>query len=66
MQKIDIWRTAKLLLDRHGEDASIEASKRLEEMKTAGDKPGELLWSVICMAVGVLLQERPRPDEAIH
>ena len=37
---LDIYRSAKLLIDQHGEDAAIEAAMRADKMLAAGDMDG--------------------------
>ncbi len=38
---IDIYRSAKLLVDQHGEDAGLEAAIRADKMLAAGDMVGD-------------------------
>ena len=38
---LDIWRAATLLIQRHGEDAEIEAAKRADQMLERGDLDGQ-------------------------
>ena len=40
----DIWRTAKLLLDRHGADAPIHAAMRADALLAKGDVQGQAVW----------------------
>lgn len=35
--EIDIYRSAKLLLDQHGDEAPIHAAMRVDELLDAGD-----------------------------
>jgi hypothetical protein len=44
MDKIDIYRSAALLIKRHGEDAVIEAARRADAMLEAGDLDGQWVW----------------------
>ena len=37
---LDIYRSAKLLIDRHGADAVIEAAMMADKMLEAGDLDG--------------------------
>jgi hypothetical protein len=36
----DIFRAAKLLIDRHGDDADIRAAERADELLDEGDTEG--------------------------
>ncbi len=38
---IDIYRSAKLLIDQHGEDAGLETAMRAHAMLEKGDMEGE-------------------------
>ena len=44
MKQIDIYRTANLLIKKHGEQASIEAAMRADEMLDKGDLDGKAAW----------------------
>lgn len=48
---IDIWRTAKLLIDKHGADAPVQAAMRADELIAAGDMDGRAIWFRIVRAI---------------
>ncbi len=57
---LDIYRSAQMLVKRHGEDAPIEAAMRADAMLEKGDLDGFAVWKRILRAVGELLsEERP-------
>jgi len=57
----DIYRSAKLLIARHGDDAPIHAAMRADKMLEAGDLDGLATWKRILSAIDELLsKERPR------
>ncbi len=60
---LDIYRSAQVLLKRHGPDAPIQAAMRADAMLEAGDLDGYALWKRIVKAVGELLSKE-RPDGA--
>ncbi len=60
---LDIFRTAKLLVDKHGEEASIEAAMRADERLETGDLDGQAVWLRVLGAVKEL-QATSRPDHA--
>ena len=62
----DVWRAAKLLVDRHGNDASIQAAMRADELMAAGDTEGWEVWKRICRAADDLLRAEPLPEERRH
>jgi hypothetical protein len=54
----DIFRAAELLIDQHGDDAPIRASERAEELLTAGDAEGAVVWRRILEAIEELTRGR--------
>ena len=57
---LDIYRSANVLIKRHGQDAPIEATMRADAMLDKGDLDGAAVWKRILKAVGELLsKERP-------
>ncbi len=63
---IDIWRSARALIDRHGDDAMIHAAMRANELLKAGEMDGVAVWKRILRAVDELLaKERPK-GAAVH
>ena len=56
---IDIWRAAKLLIDKYGDTAPIQAAMRADEMLDVGDMDGKLVWLRIKTATEQLLSETP-------
>ena len=61
---LDIYRSAKLLLDRHGQDATHEAALKADELLDAGDLDGQVAWLRIRKAVLELL--KPGDGEVVH
>ncbi len=47
---LDIWRSARLLVDQHGDDAPIHAGMRVDAMLEAGDLDGRAVWRRILAA----------------
>lgn len=47
----DIWVSAKLYIDRHGEDAPIEAAMRADVLAEEGDYAGQRAWLRIIAAI---------------
>ena len=41
---LDIYRSAKLLIEQHGGDALIEAALKADELLDAGDCDGQAVW----------------------
>ena len=61
---IDIYRAAKLVIDRDGEDAQLYAAARTVVLAGEGDEEGAAIWRQITAAVEELQRAR-RPDEAV-
>ncbi len=66
MDDIGIFRSAKLLIDRHGDEASIIAIKRATKMLDAGDVDGYAVWKRTVVAIKDMQRETPRPGEHRH
>lgn len=63
---LDIWRTANLLVKRHGRDGAIVAAQRADECLAAGDVDGQRLWKRIVEATLELLRVERRDDETVN
>ncbi len=63
---IDIFRSANLLIKRHGEDAPIHAAMRADELLDKGDLDGAAVWRRVLRAVEELQGTEPKPGEAVH
>ena len=63
---LDIYRSAKLIIDQHGEDAVLEAAMRADKLLAAGDMDGKRAWVRIMKAVEELQRTEPTPGEAQH
>ncbi len=58
---LDIYRGAKLLVDQHGEAASLEAAMRADAMLEKGAIAGAATWRRIVKAVEELQRQEPAP-----
>ena len=63
---IDIYRAAKLLIDKHGDDAQLRAIKRTIKMLDSGDVDGYAVWKRIVDAIDDMQRETLRPGEHRH
>jgi carbon monoxide dehydrogenase subunit G len=61
---IDIWRAAKLMIHRHGADATTAAAMRADAMLKENDAAGVVTWKQIVRAIEEL--QRPRTNDAVH
>ncbi len=59
---LDIYRSAKLLIDQHGEDAPIFAAMQADTRMEACDLDGYAVWKRILDAVSEPLDKKPRID----
>ena len=66
MDDIDIFRSAKLLIDKHGHDAQLRAIKRATKLLDAGSVDGYAVWKRIVEAIKDTERETPRPGEQRH
>ena len=63
---LDIYRSANLLVKRHGEDAPIEAAMGADAMLDKGDLDGYAVWRRILRAVKELRRAEPGPGVLVH
>ncbi len=64
MDDRDIWLSAKRLVDLYGEDATIHAAMRADELLAQGDMDGAGTWRRVLDAVKEL--ERTEPSGMVH
>ena len=57
--ELDIWRVANLMLNRYGNDATAEGTKRAEELAANGDLGGVAVWLRVIDAVRQLAITTP-------
>lgn len=62
MEEIDIWRTAKILIDAHGENAWLEAAQRADHAIEDGNPASVNVWMRVMRAIGELRQKRSAAD----
>ncbi len=65
VSEIDIYSSAKLLIDQHGEDASLEAAIR-DAMLERGAMAGAAMGRRIVKAMEELQRQKPGPGERAH
>ncbi len=63
---VDVYRTARMLIDKHGERASIHAVMRADGRLAARDLDGRAMWLRVLRAVKELLKQKPERGKAIH
>ena len=59
MHDLDIWRSAKALIDSYGDDATVHAAMRTDELLAQGDMDGAGTWRRALAAVKELMQNEP-------
>ena len=63
---IDIWRSAQVLVKRHGQDAPIDAAMRAGAMLEAGGLDGYAVWKRVLRAVRELQRVEPAVEDKMH
>lgn len=61
---LDIYRTAQLLIEQHGDEASIHAAMRADELMDRGDMDGRAVWLRIIDAINDL--QAMQPAGSVH
>jgi hypothetical protein len=59
--EIEIYRAANLLIERHGNDAIVEAARLLDLMLDRGDLEGRRVWKRIRHAIVALQAPQSGP-----
>jgi hypothetical protein len=57
---LDIYRAAKLLIDRHGDEAALYAVRRADLLLEEGDTEGATTWRAFARAIEELRRDRGR------
>ena len=63
--RIDLWRAAKLMVDRYGSEAEIQAAMRADEHLASGNLDGRMTWLLTMGAIRDLQRGR-KPDEPVN
>jgi len=63
---IEIYRSAKLLINRHGDDAVIEAAMMADKMLEQGDLDGLATWNRILRAIEELRAGKRPEGAGVH
>ena len=63
---LDLFRSAKLLIDRHGEHASLEPAMRADKLLAAGDMDWKRIWLRVIAAIEEMQRTEPGPGERAH
>ena len=65
--EIDIYRSASLLIEEHGDDASIHAAQEADACLGKGDLDGKAVWIGVIRAIKELLDQQPSgSDTPLH
>ncbi len=57
---LDIYRTANVLIRKHGEDAALEAAQSADAMLDKGSLDGQRVWKRVLAAVKEIQRQEPR------
>ena len=63
---LDIYRSAKLLVDQHGDEAPIHAAMRADGLHEKGDLDGYAVWRRIIREIDELLRKTPAYGERLQ
>ena len=63
---IDMYRAAKLPIDRYGNEAPIHAAMRPDTLMAEGDLGGQAIWKLIPKAIDELLANERPEDAGLH
>jgi len=60
---LDVYRSAHLWVQRHGDAATSKAREMVEAMRKEGDEDGVDVWLRIIVAIGALAELRRRVSQ---
>ena len=64
---LDLYRSAKLLIDQHGNDAPIFAAMQADRCLEGGDLDGKAVWMRVIRAIEELTNtDTPEGGEPLH
>ncbi len=64
MHETDIWRSAQQCIKSYGDDATIHAAMRADELLEQGDLDGAGTWRQVITAIEEL--QNMEPNGAVH
>ncbi len=64
--RLDIYRTANLLIEQHGGNAVFEAAKNADAMLDKGDLDGQRIWKAILAAVEEIQRGERKEGEQLQ
>jgi len=56
---LDIYRTANLMIQQHGEEAALQAAMRADEMLAKGNMDGKAVWMRVIESIEELQATEP-------
>ena len=66
-EEIDIYRSAHLLIEQHGDDASIHAAQEADACSEKGDLDGKATWMRVIGAIKELTNTNtPEDGRPVH
>ena len=66
MDERDVWRAAKVLIDKHGADAATHAAMKADDFLECGDVDGAAVWRRIVRAIGELSSSQPADGQTVN
>ncbi len=66
VDEINIYSSAGLLIEKHGDDAVIEAAMKADAMLEKGDLDGQAVWLRILRATKELLSKERPPGATVQ
>jgi hypothetical protein len=62
----NVYMAANLLIQQHGQDASIFAAMNADSLADRGDLAGKALWVRVLNAIKELQADAPPPGVRVH
>ena len=66
LSDIEIFRAAQATIQEHGDEATLHAAQRADELLAEGDMDGRAVWHRIERAIDELQRTVPGDGEGLH
>ncbi len=63
---LDIWRSANILIEQHGDDAALMAAQHADKLLAEGNIEGQRVFKEIVKAINELQRNKPGESERVN
>ena len=66
LSDLEVYRAAQATISRYGDEATVHAAMRADELMAAGDMEGRAVWHRIERAIDELQRTAPGTGDPVH